>query len=833
MPDAKTPARAKTALAQDTVLFRPDHESRRLEGVNLLIDPEAPNWIVTDTRGAAILARFDGERTFGDVVHRYARDTGLEFAKAWQHVETITRDALRHKYLIGEEVNPREYDGRNEHLRAEPLRELWIHTNNSCNLACRHCLVSSGPDGDRGLASEKIVDIIRQARALGAHRFYFTGGEPFVRKDLFELIDEVLSAPDAELAILTNGVLLTGRHIDALRERDTERLRLQISLDGSAPEINDPIRGAGTFARIVAGIRAAFDAGIATTVSTAIAEANADDVADVTRLVASLGVKNHHLLWLHKRGRAGRDGEDRTPSVEKVTEVVRAAQRVAAECGIVLDNCESVKGRLRSTSHVKYDLASACVSSLCVYSDGQVYPSAAMANVPELALGSVLGAPLERVWRDSPVAREFRAATVKNKEICRSCPLMFLCGGGDIEHAYFYGGSLLAHDPYCELHKAMFDDAVSDLARHRQRLLTNGRSGFDAPVIVAAMGEGAVHCAADDEPSAVRTTRSECELSLDVDSPRRIVRSFYGEAAESPQEDLCCPVRPEADDVAHVPEEVLDRFYGCGSPVADAAPRPGETTLDLGSGAGIDVFIAARRVGPQGRAIGVDMTDEMLEVAEACRPEVAANLGFDVAEFRKGFLEDIPVADRTVDVVTSNCVVNLSPDKKKVLAEIWRILRDHGRLVFSDIVSEREVPSDQRRDPRLWGECISGALTDEELLAYMERAGFYGVQVLRKAFWKEVEGYRFYSLTVRGFKFEKTAGCVFIGQQAVYQGPFKGVSDEEGHWFPRNVAVEVCTDTAAKLTMPPYVGQFIVTDPTRDVQEGYACCSPGGDASCC
>jgi hypothetical protein len=199
-------------------------------------------------------------------------------------------------------------------------------------------------------------------------------------------------------------------------------------------------------------------------------------------------------------------------------------------------------------------------------------------------------------------------------------------------------------------------------------------------------------------------------------------------------------------------------------------------------------------------------------------------------DFREGFLEAIPVDDKTVDLVTSNCVINLSPDKKRVFAEMWRVLKDHGRIVVADIVADQQVPTHQRKDPRLWGECISGALTEEEFLAYLERAGFYGMQVLKKTFWKEIEGYRFYSVTVRGYKYEKKAGCVYIGQTATYQGPFTGVSDEEGHWFPRNTPVEVCTDTAAKLSNAPYATFFIVTDPTGKVSGNAHLPLPAGQA---
>ncbi|MGD2062811.1 MAG: methyltransferase domain-containing protein [Nitrospirota bacterium] len=798
----------------------------------ILIDPDGPNWIATDGRGARLLQGLNGGTPLREVVRDYGAREGVDPVKAWQHVDTLVRDALRHGFLTTGPMVRSRYAGREVHLAAVGLQELWLHTNNSCNLACRHCLVSSGPDGDRGLPTAAFLDVIAQGRALGVRRFYFTGGEPLIRPDIVDLCQAALADPEAEVAILTNGIPLRGERLAGLAALDRQRLRVQVSLDGSCREINDPLRGDGSFDSIIEGIRLAVGTGLQVTVTTAIAAANAGDVPAVTRLCGELGVRHHHLLWLHKRGRAA-NGLDSTPTVEEVIAVVRAAIAAGRECGVTVDNPEAVKARLNGPAGMKRDLSNACVTSLSVYADGSVYPSASTAGVAALRCGSILDAPLEEIWRESPVAQEWRRATVEAKEICRSCSLRYLCGGGDVEHAYFYGGSILAHDPYCALHQAMIGDALFERAAERAAVHTNGRSGFDAPVLFTAMGEGAVHCASHEVDAPVTFSHSECVVSFDLDAPRAKVREFYGEAAEEPQADLCCPVQPEAADIAHIPREVVERFYGCGSPVGAAAIRPGEVTLDLGSGAGIDVFTAAKKVGPSGKAIGVDMTDEMLTVARECQPKVAANLGFDVVEFRKGFLEAIPVEDATVDLVTSNCVVNLSPDKKRVFAEIWRVLRDHGRMVISDIVSEEQVPAAQRQDPRLWGECISGALTEEELLAYLERAGFYGVELLAKSFWKEVEGYRFHSVTVRGYRFEKKAGCVYLGQTATYIGPFKGVSDEEGHFFPRGVATEVCTDTAAKLCHPPYLGHFVVTDPggTTAAGAGNTCCGPGG--GCC
>ena len=204
-----------------------------------------PRAAATDIRGDELIVAFDGHRPFGEVVDDYAARHDLDPVEAFQHVETIACDALRQGLLGTAPAETRAYPGRAQLLQATELKELWLHTNNSCNLTCRHCLVSSGPDGDPGLPTAALLDVLAQARALGARRFYFTGGEPVIRKDITELCRFVLDDPEAELAILTNGIMLKGERLEALAALDHERLRLQVSIDGSRPEVNDPIRGEG------------------------------------------------------------------------------------------------------------------------------------------------------------------------------------------------------------------------------------------------------------------------------------------------------------------------------------------------------------------------------------------------------------------------------------------------------------------------------------------------------------------------------------------------------------------------------------------------------------
>jgi len=817
----------------------PGHVTLERNGLVVLLDPERPNWIATDTRGARILAWLDGRSSLEEVTARYARELGVELPKAWLHVNRFVREAQRRGFASPEPMRLDPYPGRARYL-APRLRELWLHTNNSCNLACEHCLVSSGPDGDRGLDGETLFALIDEAAELGVERFYFTGGEPFYRRDAFDLVERVTRLHERELTVLTNGILFQGAVLDRLRSQDPARLRLQVSLDGATAATNDPVRGKGSFERILAGIRNLVEAGFAPTISTVITRQNVGQMKDMVRLVKDLGARNWHLLWIHKKGRWAELNGSFVPPPALYARL-REAGEEAERLGVTIDNIESFRQRVNGAPGTRVDLGGAGVESLCVYSDGRVYPSAATVQYAPLELGRWRGGNLGDLLVGADAAKRMQALTVAEKPVCNTCRFKFLCGGGDVEHSYSFGlgkpkanghGSFDFLDPYCELYQGVITDRMFSLAAEgRQRHRTD--TGFGAPVVYHAMGDGNLACApgGDLETYApVRTSHSNCVLSHDIEKPRSLVQDFYARAAETPQASLCCPVSYDPADTAHVPQEVIDRFYGCGGPMSVAQVKPGETVLDLGSGAGIDVFIAAKKVGPNGRAIGVDMTDPMLGVAGQNRAKVAQNLGYDVVDFRKGFLEEVPAEDRSVDLVTSNCVINLSADKPRVFAEMWRILKDHGRIVVSDIVADRAVPPELKVNVHLWGECVSGALSEDEFLAELEKAGFYGLAVLEKSFWKEVEGYDFYSVTVRGFKFQKSAGCVYLGHRALYLGPYASVMDEEGHLFPRGQTIEICTDTLAKLSHEPYAGSFVLLEPGTDVRQACAvACGPG----CC
>jgi SAM-dependent methyltransferase len=199
--------------------------------------------------------------------------------------------------------------------------------------------------------------------------------------------------------------------------------------------------------------------------------------------------------------------------------------------------------------------------------------------------------------------------------------------------------------------------------------------------------------------------------------------SCCGGKACSPQE-IAAALGYEAEDLAAAPDGA-NLGLSCGNPLAIADLRPGETVLDLGSGGGFDCFLAARKVGPHGHVIGIDMTPEMIALAQ----ENAVKWNARNVSFRLGEIEHLPVADRTVDVIISNCVINLAPDKRAVYRETLRVLRPGGRLAISDVVATTELPEERRNDPALWSSCIAGALLVDDLRTLLAEIGYEGVAV--------------------------------------------------------------------------------------------------------
>ncbi len=338
----------------------------------------------------------------------------------------------------------------------------------------------------------------------------------------------------------------------------------------------------------------------------------------------------------------------------------------------------------------------------------------------------------------------------------------------------------------------------------------------------------------------------------------RAVRERYAAGAQAREAALCCPVDYDPRYLEVVPNEVIERDYGCGDP--SRYVREGDTVLDLGSGGGKICFIAAQVVGPKGRVIGVDVNDEMLALARRAAPVVAERIGFANVELKRGWIQDLaldldrldawlvahPVRDSagledlqreqerlrgdqpmiasdSVDIVVSNCVLNLVREdaKQQLIGEIFRVLKRGGRIAISDIVADEAVPPALKGRADLWSGCISGAFHELELLRELEAAGFYGIRYDK---WEHepfavVEGIEFRSVTVTAYK-GKEGPCEEANQAIVYAGPWKRVEDDDGHVYERGVRTAVCAKTFDIMTGDPYARETIGIEPQTTPPEG-------------
>jgi ubiquinone/menaquinone biosynthesis C-methylase UbiE len=343
-------------------------------------------------------------------------------------------------------------------------------------------------------------------------------------------------------------------------------------------------------------------------------------------------------------------------------------------------------------------------------------------------------------------------------------------------------------------------------------------------------------------------------LPLDVENA---VHQRYGAAASEREAALCCPVDYDTQYFDAIPREVLERDYGCGDP--SRYVREGETVLDLGSGSGKICFIASQIVGPKGQVIGVDMNDAMLELAKRAAPAVAEHVGYANVEFRRGRIQDLLldmdaldrwlrdhpvrgaadladleaetarlrreaplVADDSIDIVVSNCVLNLvrPEEKSHLIREIFRVLEVGGRIAISDIVSDEEVPAALRADPELWSGCVSGAFHELELLRELEAAGFYGIAIdqWNRDPFQVVDGIEFRSATVTAFK-GKEGPCAEANQAVIFRGPWKQVEDDDGHVLRRGERTAVCAKTFGILTSAPYADDVLPIPPRTEIPE--------------
>lgn len=329
----------------------------------------------------------------------------------------------------------------------------------------------------------------------------------------------------------------------------------------------------------------------------------------------------------------------------------------------------------------------------------------------------------------------------------------------------------------------------------------------------------------------------------------------YSKGAEARQADLCCPVDYDRELLEILPQEIIEKDYGCGDP--SRYVKKGDVVLDLGSGSGKICYMAAQLVGDQGKVIGVDMNDDMLALARKYQHEMAQKLGSNRVEFLKGQIQDLAldvsamdaylarnpvckaedvivlrawqeqqrndsplIKDNSIDLVVSNCVLNLvhDSDKQQMIREIFRVVKPGGRVAISDIVSDETVPEHLKQDQHLWSGCISGALQEHEFLEAFVKAGFIAVSYDKweNQPWQVVEGIEFRSVTITAVKPQNEA-CIDKGHAVIYRGPFSEVYDDEGHVYFRGERMAVCERNFKLLTGETYGDDFIGIAPAVDI----------------
>ncbi|CCQ62657.1 methyltransferase domain-containing protein [Crocosphaera watsonii] len=350
------------------------------------------------------------------------------------------------------------------------------------------------------------------------------------------------------------------------------------------------------------------------------------------------------------------------------------------------------------------------------------------------------------------------------------------------------------------------------------------------------------------------TSHTSNSISYDIE---KTVLDRYQEGAKVQQPSLCCPTEYEGNYLEILPQEIIEKDYGCGDPTRYV--NEGETVLDLGSGTGKNCYILSQKVGESGQIIGVDFNDEMLKIARKYQQNIADKIGTYNTKFVKGKIQDLTlnldlvqswlkdhpiqsvddltkfenecdrlrkddplIADNSIDVVISNCVLNLvqPKDKKQLFEELYRVLKQGGRAVISDIVCDEDPTPNILNDPDLWSGCIAGAFREDQFLKMFENVGFYGVEILKREEkpWQVIDGVEFRSMTIRAYK-RKEGPCLERKQSIIYKGPWKQVQDDDGHTFCRGERMAVCDKTYQILTRPesPYQEDIIELLPYQEI----------------
>lgn len=682
------------------------------EGHAIYVNPEAPDWFVPNELGDRLLRDLNRGTNVGPEERLF-----------------LDRIAAMESRVI-------PYEGRDRGQETGKLKEIWLHLTNRCNMACNHCMFFSSPDSQRELSVDDTLPVIGEALGAGVELFYFTGGEPFIAESFYPALEEIFSREHTHAVVLTNLTLIR-REAEKLAGFPKDRLHFQVSIDGMG-EIHDKLRGSGTFNTLNGNIDFLVESGFPCTLAMTVTNENIGQMTALVDYASEKRVSNIHFMWLFKQGPES-EGLF-VPPGEIFPHLTAAAER-AEQKGVKIDNIEILRSQVFSCPGTRYDLSNAGWRSLAVGPEGNIYPSPALIFNDAMKAGHISDG-LTEVWKNGESLTGIRRASLVQDETYNTNIFKYIIGGGDMDHSIIHSGSPVGGDPYVELYNNIVQWLI---------VRESGHGTVESyPALRLRMGEVLGECPV--ETGDFFFTHSNCVLSLPGHDVHSLVNAFYTGAAETPGEEILNPVCYPENLMAHIPEDLRFRNYGCGSPVVEAELHTGETVVDLGSGRGIECFIAARKVGPAGKVYGIDMGDRMLELANRANETIARRLGYKNVEFKKAFLEELPLEGNGVDVVISNCVINLSPNKRRVFSEIMRVLKPGGRLVISDVTYEEDIPLEIKYNEKLRGECLGGALRYGHLMGLLEDMGFASIVLLKGYHYRKAGDFDFYSITYEAFK---------------------------------------------------------------------------------
>jgi radical SAM protein with 4Fe4S-binding SPASM domain len=524
------------------IYHMPPATFRTKDGVTLAIDGQKPHWITINATGAMVLRACSGQQTLGDVAQALARRYGVAEDAALADTLAFLESLEAVDFVSQSPRLAPAYRGRASAIDLGRLADVYLFVTNDCNLRCTHCYVSSGEYvPPREMTTEEILGLVDQARDLGVSRFLVTGGEPFMVRDIWDIIRHITA--ESDLVLLTNGMFFSERNLARLKESiGRGRVSFQISLDGATAAMHDAIRGKGAFERTTAAIPRVITAGYEVAISTAVSLHTVEHMPEMTRLVGRLGARAHHILFMQEWGRAIDNKLALMIPPAQASRVLRDCVAVGEEIGVTIDNDASLRVRIRGKRGRKTDLCSCGWDTLAVFSDGQVYPCVWLAGAPGLECGSILERPLADIWRGSAVLEQVRNVSVQNKDVCSDCHLKFLCAGGSPCSSHFASlattgkSDLQSAEPYCETfmdatHGMLWELGLSGVSA------TGGNDGYEAPRLFNAMDGAGAHCArpntvACDRAFEVGSYHCVCVLESDV-AEGAVVRPDLSESAHA------------------------------------------------------------------------------------------------------------------------------------------------------------------------------------------------------------------------------------------------------------------------------------------------------------